>query len=338
MAGTNLYSREATIVVAAANSKDSSSADYVCDGTDDQKEIQSAIDALPSSGGRVLLLEGTYNISAAINILHDNITLAGQGNGTKLFLVNGANCSVIQVGNGSKALEGVTVRDLQIDGNKANQTAGYGIYFYGGSGAKITESTIKNCRVKNCHSNGIYLNYSNNNIITGNISLNNWGGVNLLYANNNTITGNQANSNSYDGFYLLYANNNTITGNQANSNTIGIGLAFANNNTITGNQANSNRNYGISLSSSNNNTIIGNQANSNIPYGMFLYTSDYNTIVGNRCQGNIHYGIDIANSNCHNNYIGKNYLTGNGTAAYSDAGTGTILGVPDTTNNIDNVT
>jgi hypothetical protein len=52
--------REATVIVAASNSKSTTAADYVCDGLADEVQIESAIADLPSGGGRVLLLEGTY--------------------------------------------------------------------------------------------------------------------------------------------------------------------------------------------------------------------------------------------------------------------------------------
>lgn len=40
--------------------------DYLCDGTADQAEINAAIAALPSTGGEIVLLDGTYNTTAAI--------------------------------------------------------------------------------------------------------------------------------------------------------------------------------------------------------------------------------------------------------------------------------
>jgi len=46
--------RTATFVVAASDSKKKSDADYVCDGTADDVQIQAAIDALPGGGGQSL--------------------------------------------------------------------------------------------------------------------------------------------------------------------------------------------------------------------------------------------------------------------------------------------
>ena len=58
--------------------------DYLCDGVDDQVEIQAAIDALPEGGGEVVLLDGVYNISARISINSGGVCLVGNGYGTIL--------------------------------------------------------------------------------------------------------------------------------------------------------------------------------------------------------------------------------------------------------------
>lgn len=54
------------IVVAASDSSHKEKADILCDGTDDQIRIQEAMDALPSGGGTVELLEGTFRIAMSI--------------------------------------------------------------------------------------------------------------------------------------------------------------------------------------------------------------------------------------------------------------------------------
>jgi hypothetical protein len=60
-----------TWVVAAndSSSSDKAIADYVCDGTADNSEIQSAINAAQSNnGGTVLLAKGTYNVASTVII------------------------------------------------------------------------------------------------------------------------------------------------------------------------------------------------------------------------------------------------------------------------------
>ena len=74
-----------TLVVAASNSSDKSDADYICDGSNDQVQINEAIDDLPSSGGVVQLLNGSYYIGSSSYVdLTSAVTLKGQGTATIL--------------------------------------------------------------------------------------------------------------------------------------------------------------------------------------------------------------------------------------------------------------
>src|SRR5690554_2584980 len=69
----------ATLTVAASDSTELSKtqADYVCDGVDDQAEIQAALAALPE-GGKVILTDGTFNCAGVI-APPAGTTLSGQG-------------------------------------------------------------------------------------------------------------------------------------------------------------------------------------------------------------------------------------------------------------------
>ena len=69
--------------------------DYLCDGTDDQVEIQAAIDSLPKEsgnyGGEVVLLSGTYHLNGSITLL-ENVVLRGNGESTCLEKIGRASC------------------------------------------------------------------------------------------------------------------------------------------------------------------------------------------------------------------------------------------------------
>lgn len=82
--------RYATVVVAASDSLNSSKlvADFVCTGTHDENTINSAIAALPSVGGRILFMEGTYNCAGTTNHLTKPTKIEGQGWGS-IFACNG---------------------------------------------------------------------------------------------------------------------------------------------------------------------------------------------------------------------------------------------------------
>lgn len=58
--------------------------DYICDGSNDQTIIQQAINDLPSTGGKIVLLEGTYNISEELTLPYP-ITFEGTVN-TSLYV------------------------------------------------------------------------------------------------------------------------------------------------------------------------------------------------------------------------------------------------------------
>jgi len=122
----------ATIIVAANDSQNKEKADYVCDGTDDQVEIQAAVEAIGSTGGIVLLLEGTYNLAivdrthdSAIYVTNNDIVIQGQGWGTVLNLVDDTvSGNIVYFYN----VDNVAIKDLKIDGNTDGGKEAGGIY------------------------------------------------------------------------------------------------------------------------------------------------------------------------------------------------------------------
>jgi parallel beta-helix repeat protein len=59
--------------------------DYLCDGADDQMEIQAAIAALPESGGEIKILDGSYSINDEVRIEKTGVVLSGCENSTVLI-------------------------------------------------------------------------------------------------------------------------------------------------------------------------------------------------------------------------------------------------------------
>jgi hypothetical protein len=128
-----------TLVIAASNSPDKSLANYVCDGINDQVEINAAIKALKSQIGAVELMEGNYSISTPI-LVNNNLTLFGQGENTKITLANNSNRNMIE--NAKNAGVNVSIHDLALDGNIKNQTQG--------------RTGWNNCAIKRTGNNGRY--------------------------------------------------------------------------------------------------------------------------------------------------------------------------------------
>jgi len=286
--------------------------DYLCDGIDDQVEINNAITALPATGGEVVILDGTYNITASINIPKDNVSIRGSGNATTLKRMY--NSTSADSGSTAKGLitlnekSGCKIQGLQIDGNKATYTASYncGICLYSSSNNTVTGNTCNN------NNYGICLYSSSNNTVTGNTCNNNNScGIYLSSSSNNTVIGNTCNNNSDYGIYLYSSSNNTVIGNTCNNNSdYGIYLySSSSNNTVTGNTCNNNNSYGIRLNSSSNNTVTGNTCNNN-SYGIYLYSSSNNTVTGNTCNNNSN-GIYLSSSS-NNTVTGNTCIRGTG--------------------------
>lgn len=77
----NAARRQASIVIAAANSLNPYASDYICTGSADQTAISNAIYALRGQGGKVFLRAGTYGLSATITHDADWVTLEGEARG-----------------------------------------------------------------------------------------------------------------------------------------------------------------------------------------------------------------------------------------------------------------
>jgi hypothetical protein len=115
-----------TMVAASdASFKACALATYRCDGTADDEEIQAAIDALPSGGGKVQLSEGTFNTAATVTV-SPNQRLEGQGKATILKAQSGLNAAVIDSPSG-QASRYIELVNFKIDGNRANNTSGRGV-------------------------------------------------------------------------------------------------------------------------------------------------------------------------------------------------------------------
>jgi hypothetical protein len=115
--------------VAASNSTANAiaQADFVCDGINDQVEINAAIQALGGQPGTVFLYDGDYNLgastsTAAIVIDQSNLTLQGESHAVRLTLQDHADVNMIRtVGNG---LTNIRITNLSLFGNSANNSSG----------------------------------------------------------------------------------------------------------------------------------------------------------------------------------------------------------------------
>lgn len=85
------------------------SADYVCDGTDDDVQWQAALDALPASGGKLVALAGNYSFGATVSRAIDNVTIEGTGYGS--YFAYNASTALFSIGSQTRW----AFRDLRLD-------------------------------------------------------------------------------------------------------------------------------------------------------------------------------------------------------------------------------
>jgi len=176
------------VATQSSSEKSKATADFVGDGVGDQEEIYAAIHALPSSGGTVTLMEGTYDIRkvegklGGLIIDRSNVTLMGQGTATRLILAPDQNTNVIRIiGNG---VGNIVIRDLWVDQNRDQNpyngaefvNISHGRFEYNGIKAFCAEPggscpepthniTIENCTVLNAQRLGIMLDGPNMQVV-----------------------------------------------------------------------------------------------------------------------------------------------------------------------------
>jgi hypothetical protein len=152
-----------TFLVAASNALASTKAkaDYTCDGTADQVQIQAAHDALGSGGGQIVLSEGTFNLSGTVTVTKP-VHLTGSGYAT--LVSSAVNGVAIQFGDGVTRLNGPAVSGIRLVGNTGTsavglylhdcdfaEVAGMWIRNFGAAGIKI-DNAVENTRI---HDNNI---------------------------------------------------------------------------------------------------------------------------------------------------------------------------------------
>ena len=98
--------------------------------TDDTIALQNTINAALAVHGTVFVPTGTYRLSASLTMT-DYLSIQGAGWNSVLQLANGVNDFLLKFSNSTSGIVGAAFRDLTIDGNGANQTAGGCIYAQG---------------------------------------------------------------------------------------------------------------------------------------------------------------------------------------------------------------
>jgi hypothetical protein len=113
--------------------------------TDDTAAVVLAFAAAAVAGGIVLFPVGTYLTDAVV--VPSNVRVCGVGPGLTVIKLNANQNNHLL---GCTGVSNVEVRDLTLDVDRANQTAGHCI-----RGANVTGLRVYNCELKNAHGYGI---------------------------------------------------------------------------------------------------------------------------------------------------------------------------------------
>jgi len=140
--------------VKAYNSAKVGPADYTCDGTDDNVEIQAAIDAL-TKGGTVELSDGTFRIGDTIRI-KGGLTIRGQGQyGTEMVAKQGLNKDMLSYSESTNQYFFQMINLTMSGGNNFTtpNTVGRGLV----ANNKLNDGYITKCFIRYFPQNAVYL-------------------------------------------------------------------------------------------------------------------------------------------------------------------------------------
>jgi parallel beta-helix repeat protein len=275
------------------------------DGTaDDTAAINNTI-AAASGGGIVFVPKGTYIVDPVISIqLTGGITLQGAGNGSIIKVKNGSNVlnNLVKV----ESQNNVTIRDLQIDGNRANQDASdavavhYGVYI-----ARSEDCRVENVWVHHTTGVGVHIYDSTGTTVTNcNSSHNRYHGYECEQDTTCVFSHNRGHYNDRHGIFIspgeiggTGAVANVIDANMFDHNSaygIALGIAAGNggslgltrDNAITNNTVFANDIYGINLFIVDDTLVANNTVVQNGGFGIYLYQAQRNQVIGNRLHNN----------------------------------------------------
>lgn len=316
-------------------------------GDGDFTDIQSAIDAAHSlGGGKILILDGTYNLSSSL-VLYDNIQLIGQDDDSTIINFNGNDIHIEVIGTFENYINNVSFYNLKICGMRsATKSALYLEYAkncqiqkcqfsdnydsVGQTGVDIELDLTESIEILNCRfldsGSSILCETSLSSFITFNYFYNaSLVCISLAVPSNMRIIGNLFEDcqdsilNSIDDVGEIVFSENVV--NSAVNNCIDLATCeqsiFSNNIFHGSSDSGKCINFGPV---SDNNIIHSNVMMSFRDDCISLYRSTYNEIGGNFIAWNYGYAVRITDQASHRNLIINNLLKKNLAGDFLDQG------------------
>jgi hypothetical protein len=274
-------------------------------------QIQQALNALPDSGGEVVLPPGNFTISQPIVLRRDHQALRGSGVETILRLADGANCPVIIMGepvnHPARTVEGLRVSGLFIDGNRVHQQRE--LWRLSGEGSQIrnngiqvqgvSNSTVENVVCARCRSGGLVTARGVQRVVVKNLDAfdNEFDGLACYQTENCLFTELNLHDNPGAGISLdLAFNHNVISNAVLTGNDLGIFMRASRDNQFHNISIRDSRRFGVFMAHTENQTENGWQ-----PVPQTGCTDNaFTNLTAVRCGGPV---FRINNASCTNNII-----------------------------------
>lgn len=274
--------------------------------------IQEAINALPSTGGMVVLDAKTYTITSAITINKSNVFLIGQGSSSIIFLNANTNASCITM----TSVDNITLSDFVIDGNKDNQADNNSAI----NVVSCNYYSFKNLEVKNASHHGMRIDSSSGGVVT-NCYVHDVEQIGIYFyklCHNNKIESNYVHDCGYEGIGIgdadLGASTYNVIANNVVHDTVDnlIDMHGSHDCVIIGNNVHHGKS-GVTIDSGYKNVICNNNIYDvtdtaiNLSDTDTAVTEDKSVIANNRIETAAGYGI--LNTGMHYNIICGNNIS-----------------------------
>lgn len=284
------------------------------------QSIQAAIDTAVS-GDTVYIFKGNYVLTSTIELTSANSGLTIVGADSEGTVINRNSIGYNAFAFHLKNVDAVTIKNLGI-------TNAFSAVF----AETVTNSVISSNEIYNCHSDGIFIGYSDTNTISGNTVRNNGGfGIYLHNSDSNTVSNNIIEQNSL-GIMVYYGSiGNVVSHNYISQNSAnGIRMDNSAYNNFFFNKIIKNGGHGFKIFNSDNSKIENNEMENNVSDGCYLENSTNDTVQNDTFIENSGAGIFLYNSNNINisynsnsaNGYGALLIEGSSPAAFSQTITG----------------